>query len=82
MSKNIWSDQGVLGKLEKERDEKQGRLTFNCLELRCGGDRAWCSKGHKLGQARDGSLTLISVLRGTTSGTCKGCSEYSTEEEQ
>uniref|UniRef100_A0A6M3KAX9 Uncharacterized protein n=1 Tax=viral metagenome TaxID=1070528 RepID=A0A6M3KAX9_9ZZZZ len=73
---NIWEDRDALTKLETERNKKQGRLTFNCMNLKCQGDRAFCSKGHILGQAKDKGLALISVLRGITSGACKDCKEY------
>ena len=73
---NIWEDKDVLAKLEIERSKKQGRLTFNCTKLKCQGDRAFCSLGKRLGQANDGGLALVSVLRGITSGTCKSCLDY------
>ena len=81
---NIWDNLTVLDALERQRDElrrRGGRLTFDCMNLASGKDRARCLKGHILGQARDGSLALISVLRGISSGTCKGCGDYNTEEE-
>ena len=80
---NIWEDKESLDKLEQVRTvkRKSGRLTFDCLNLRCKDDRAYCSKGKLLGRAKDGSLDLLTVLRGMTSGTCKGCGDYSSDEE-
>ena len=80
---DIWKDKETLDKLEKVRTAKRktGRLTFDCLSAVVRGDRVHCSKGKLLGQARDGSLALITVLRGITSGTCKGCWDYSSDEE-
>ena len=72
----IWGNKNTLARLENERDRKKGRLTFNCMNLKCQGDRAFCSLGKRLGQAKDGGMALVSVLRGITSGTCKECKEY------
>ena len=81
---NIWDDVELLEKLEQQRAIKRitGRLTFDCLNLKCKGDRAYCSKGRLLGQAKDGSLALITVLRGVTSGICKHCKDFVTDEEE
>ena len=73
---DIWEDKDALARLENERDRKKGRLTFNCMKLMCKGDRAFCSLGKRLGQAKDGGMALVSALRGVTSGTCKACKDY------
>lgn len=81
--KNIWDDAETLAKLEKERDLRRSdgkRLTFDCLNLKCKGDRAYCSKGMRLGQSKDGSMFLVTVLKGITSGACKSCFDFFTEE--
>ena len=80
---DIWNNKELLDKLEQRRAVKRvtGRLTFDCLRTRFRGDRVYCSRGKLLGQAIDGSLALITVLRGITSGTCKGCKDYSSDEE-
>jgi len=81
---NIWNNTELLDKLERQRSAKRetsGRLTFDCLNLRCKEDRACCSKGKRLGQAKDSSLFLLSVLRGLTSGVCKTCEDFITDEE-
>ena len=80
---DIWEDKELLDKLEQQRATKRvtGRLTFDCQNTLVKGDRVFCSKGKLLGQAKDGSLALIVVLRGITSGTCKGCGDYSSDEE-
>jgi len=72
---DIWEDD----KLEALRDqarERIGRITFDCFNLKIRGDRAYCSKGYLLGRAKDGTLALITVLRGVTSGVCKDCIDY------
>jgi len=80
---SIWNDKEQLDKLEQMRAGKRGtgRLTFDCGNTVVRGDRVYCSLGKLLGQAKDGSLSLLVVLRGITSGTCKNCREYSSEEE-
>ena len=78
----IWSQPEALKRLEEERVIKrrvQIRLSFDCFNLKCKGDRAVCSKGYHLGQAKDGSLGLLTVLRGGTSGVCKDCAMFTTE---
>ncbi len=80
---DIWSNQILLDELEVKRNELRldgRRLTFDCFSLKCSEDRAVCSRGKILGQAKDGSLALISVLRGIRSGTCKDCEDFITEE--
>ena len=80
---SIWNDKEQLDKLDKQRSIKRetGRITFDCYNARPRGDRVFCSKGKLLGQARDGSLSMVLVLRGITSGTCKDCEDYNPDEE-
>ncbi len=80
---SVWNNKELLDKLEQQRFVKRdtGRITFDCFNARPKGDRVFCSKGKLLGQAKDGSLALITVLRGITSGTCKNCEDYSPDEE-
>ena len=76
---NIWNDTQLLDKLDAVRSGlrlKGKRLTFDCLNLKCRGERVHCAKGKLLGQARDGSLALITVLRGMTSGACVNCGDF------
>ncbi len=72
------------GITEKQRNKLQElgkRMTFDCLNTRFKGDRVFCSKGKLLGQAKDGSMGLITVLRGICSGSCKNCEYYNTEKD-
>ncbi len=81
---NIWEDTTTLNRLQELRDDKRngsGRLSFDCFNLKCKEDRAYCSEGRRLGTARDGSLALIAVLCGVTSSICKDCEDYNSEEE-
>lgn len=80
---SIWDDMEALDKMETQRDSMRSlgkRMTFDCFCLRYKGDRAYCSQGMRLGQARDGTISLKVVLRGITSGTCRDCTFFSTEE--
>ena len=78
----IWDNPELLKKLENQRALRRlsGGLTFDCMRLKCKDNRAFCSEGRRLGQSRDGSMALISVLRGITSGMCRDCRDFITEE--
>lgn len=81
---DIWSDKILLEDLEELRNNRRGigkRLTFDCMELRCSGDRVYCARGKDLSTYRGGTLALITVLRGVTSPVCINCQYYHTEEE-
>lgn len=80
---SIWEDREALDKLQELRDVKRGseRLTFDCFNLKYKEDRVHCARGRKLGTAKDGSLALITVLRGITSSVCKNCNDFVTDEE-
>lgn len=80
----IWTDQKLLFILEEKRDVLRcggKRLTYDCLETLVANDRVTCRKGHQLSHANDGGMALITVLRGVSSGSCIGCSDY-VEEKQ
>ena len=83
----VWDSKETLIRLEKQRDDKRkrGRISFDCFNLKIKPDkagRAYCSKGKLLGTSLDGTIDLHSVLRGLTSGTCKTCPLFSTEEDK
>jgi len=81
---NVWDEKETLIKMEIYRDKVRSsgkRLTFDCMNLHCRGERVFCIEGHLLGQAKDGSLALVTVLRGVTSGTCLSCKEFTTDKE-
>jgi len=76
---NIWANSILLDKLSMLREEarvKGERLAFDCLNLKCCGNRAVCSKGHNPGTASDGSLPLYSVLKGISPRVCKECKDF------
>jgi len=81
---NIWDDLELLEKLESQRATKRQssiRLTFDCLNLKHRGNRAFCSRGVMLGQAKDGSLSLLAVLKGVISSSCKECKYFVSDED-
>ena len=76
---SIWDNPTVCNALDKIRDEKRekmGRLSYDCFNLKVKKDRVFCSKGKKLGCAKDGTLNFVSVIRGLTSGVCKNCKDF------
>lgn len=81
---SIWDNVSLLDELEQQRaiKRKTDRLTFDCFNLRCKGDRVYCSKGKPLGRAKDGSMILVSVLRGVTSGICRDCEDFASDKEE
>ena len=82
MYTNIWDNESALIRLEKQRDARRRakkRLSFDCYNLKFKGDRAYCSKGKRLGRARDGSMKLITVLQGITARACIGCKYYTAD---
>jgi hypothetical protein len=77
---SIWDNTGALDKLETNRELKRkyyGRLAFDCFRCMVKGNKAYCSKGHALGTAKDNTAPLISVLQGRTSTICRACTDYS-----
>ena len=80
---SIWDNEGQLARLEKERATKrvQGeRLPFDCMNLICRGDRVYCKLGIHLGRAYDGTMPLITVLRGMVTSVCSRCEVYTEDE--
>lgn len=66
--------------LEIQRSEARlslGRITYDCYSLKLKGKgRVYCAKGKHLGRAKDGTADILSVLRGTLLGVCKGCGSF------
>ena len=74
---SIWDNKEGLEKLESIRDSLRAngkRLSFDCFNLKCQGDRAVCSEG-KMNSSR----LLVSILRGRTYDACRGCQVFDTE---
>ena len=69
---------------ERLRDKRRrdGKLTYDCFNLKQRGDVAYCSKGYALSLADDGSLELEDVLKGVTSGVCRTCKDFDGEEDE
>lgn len=80
--KNIWRDPDGLDNLENLRDKKRiksrgQRQTFDCFRAKPDGDKVYCSLGHQLSSnSNDGRMSLIAVLKGMTSSTCKQCPDF------
>lgn len=82
---SVWDDSSLLSTLEKQRDQLKQvgkKMTYECLNAVVSGDRVRCKLGKALGTADDGSVALITVLRGICSGTCKSCMDYNAEKEE
>ena len=62
--------------LELSRDicRKHGRITYDCFNCICKGDRAECNKSHVLAKSK--GMLLKSVLKGVSGVSCKTCQEY------
>ena len=68
----IWDKADMLDSMEAIRDKRRkGHLTFDCFKAHFNDDRVFCIVGHKL--AGNGSMFLLSVLKGVTATQCKGC---------
>jgi hypothetical protein len=54
------------------------RSLYQCFNAKVSGDRIKCSKGRFLGSAKDGSLSIIPLLRGMPleAASCQACPEY------
>lgn len=73
----------VAGELERLRQIARSKqfITYDCFNAIVKGMKVVCSHGHRLGAARDGSVALLSVLRGRTTMSCAGCLERDGEPE-
>ena len=73
----VWDNPVLLDKLETERDKKRRHdafLTFDCFKARVKEDRVYCCEGKLLSlTAKDGTMALTTVMRGSTSSQCRGC---------
>jgi hypothetical protein len=74
----IWDYPKALSAFENIRYSRrgEGRISFDCFMLHCHGNRAFCKLGYTLGTGLDGTIPLVSALRGWTSGVCKVCKNF------
>ena len=75
LRKSVWDDQEFLDKVEKSRNLrrfKNGRITFDCLNLKVRGERASCPHT---------TVLLFPVLRGVLYTACKNCQDFKTGED-
>ena len=75
----IWDNKKLLDSSESARNLRRilwGRLTFDCHNAKCQGDKVKCSMNHNLGSAKDGTMALIGVLQGRTASCCRSCKDF------
>lgn len=74
---NMW-DNPTFERLRdsRRRKSRSGRVAFDCFNLKVADDRAYCAKGHSLGQSEDRTFPLRSVLMGITPGICRKCQDF------
>lgn len=76
----IWDNQKQLvafGVCRAKARLTKKRLTFDCFKAHSKEARVYCRNGHPLNpKSGDGSMFLISVLKGTTSSQCKNCPDF------
>lgn len=79
---NIWDDSNFLYSAEIRRIVKRSNnnediITFDCYNLGSKNEKAYCKKGYVLDkQAKDGNMSLASILAGRTSSVCKHCKDF------
>jgi len=81
---SIWDNEKALKEAEERRGvlrAKGKRLAFDCLNLKCHGERGSCSKGHSLSKSQDGSVDMRIILNGITPNACRDCKEFSCDED-
>lgn len=70
----IWEKEEFYEKERAKHRKENGRITYDCFNAQTTGDRVTCKKGKILhSESPDGSIKLLSVLRGRTSSVCKQC---------
>lgn len=81
---SIWDTEQLLKDAEARRAElraKGKRLAFDCMNLKCKGERGYCSLGRKLSNSKDCSIDMRIVLNGSTPYVCKVCTEFNPDED-
>ena len=81
---SIWDDEVALKDGEKRREHlraKGKRLAFDCMELKCKGERGFCRLGKKLSKSKDCSVDMRIILNGTTPEACKKCTQFNPDED-
>ena len=75
---SIWNNPETLDSLEVKRNlkRKHQRICFDCFNAICRKERVYCIKGNPIGQSKNGTAGLITILNGTTPKTCTECADY------
>ena len=78
MGNNYIFNEPEASELAKQRIEahKKRRITYDCLHAIVDSDKVKCNKGNDIGTAKDGSMDLVSVLRGRSAKVCQNCKDY------
>lgn len=79
---DVFFEETVATELSELRAEARGkgRITYDCMNSAVAGESIICKKGYKLkGKRSDGSLGLLSVLRGHLCSMCRKCNLYDEE---
>jgi len=67
----------ILADKRRRARQKGCRLLYDCRYNEVIADgRVSCRRGHILGRANDGTLSLVEVLKGITPAVCKKCGDY------
>ena len=59
------------------------RLTYDCMNAIVKGDIVVCKKGHPFrarGRSTKTGISVLAILRGTSSGECRNCEDYNGED--
>ena len=80
----VWFEEPLVGHLMEAREKarKNRRLTYDCMAAVTDGDVVKCRHGYKflgVGKKQGGGMSLLSALRGRSSGRCQKCEEYDKE---
>lgn len=74
------STQESLEFIRNKRRKGSGRVSYDCFNLKSKRDRAYCSIGYSLNNnSMDGSLALVSILKGWTPSICRECKHFNNE---
>jgi len=80
--KEEWFTEPEATRLQNLRQKSRAKrhITYDCLNNIVKGDRVFCKRGTPFGRGKDGSMMLITVLTGRSSGVCKKCMHFNGED--
>jgi len=79
---NLFFIEPMASILETRRAELRGRhrIIYDCRSAIAYGTRVKCRRGHSMSTQANGSLALLSVLRGRSCRFCQTCAYYEDDE--